>query len=102
MIPAGEPARDDWRNHAECLGHDPELFFPDNRYNHGAIQTALAKGVCRPCPVRAACAQWALDTRQAHGVWGGLDEDQRRAIIRRRQNAERVQAAMAAVRAEAS
>jgi WhiB family redox-sensing transcriptional regulator len=39
--------------------------------------------VCRRCDVREPCLAWALESGQDHGVWGGLSEDERRALKRR-------------------
>jgi WhiB family redox-sensing transcriptional regulator len=45
-------------------------------------QTAAAKAVCARCPVREPCLDWALETNQGSGVWGGMSEDERRAYRR--------------------
>ncbi|MCZ9346675.1 WhiB family transcriptional regulator, partial [Streptomyces sp. TRM76130] len=47
------------------------------------LQTEQAKAVCRRCPVRERCLEWALDSGQSIGVWGGTDENERRALKRR-------------------
>ncbi|MDU5073367.1 MAG: WhiB family transcriptional regulator, partial [Cutibacterium avidum] len=47
------------------------------------------KKVCARCEVRAECLAWALEAGQDHGVWGGMSEDERRAI-KRRQSRSRV------------
>jgi WhiB family redox-sensing transcriptional regulator len=47
------------------------------------LQIEEAKAVCRRCDVREACLQWALESGQDAGVWGGLSEDERRALKRR-------------------
>lgn len=73
----------DWRHHAQCLDEEPELFFPTGTTGPALLQTEEARAVCYRCPVLEHCAQWALDTRQEHGVWGGYDEHQRRGILRR-------------------
>jgi len=73
----------DWRHKAACLTEDPELFFPVGNTGPALVQIAEAKKVCRRCGVREACLQWALDAGQDHGVWGGLSEDERRAMKRR-------------------
>jgi WhiB family redox-sensing transcriptional regulator len=73
----------DWRHQAACLNEDPELFFPVGNTGPALMQIAEAKKVCRVCPVREACLQWALDAGQDHGVWGGMSEDERRALRRR-------------------
>jgi WhiB family redox-sensing transcriptional regulator len=49
----------------------------------------LARAVCRYCPVRVECLEYALATRQEDGVWGGTTPWERRSIRRRRQRAAR-------------
>jgi WhiB family redox-sensing transcriptional regulator len=73
----------DWRHRAACLDEDPELFFPIGNTGPALLQIEEAKQVCRRCEVRDACLQWALEAGQDHGVWGGLSEDERRALKRR-------------------
>ncbi len=43
----------------------------------------MAKAVCAGCQVRRECLQYALATRQLHGVWGGTTEDNARLHVRR-------------------
>ncbi|MBV2362690.1 WhiB family transcriptional regulator [Streptomonospora nanhaiensis] len=74
----------DWRHHAACRDEDPELFFPIGNSGPAVLQIEEAKAVCRSCPVSAACLRWALETGQDGGVWGGMSEDERRALKRRR------------------
>jgi WhiB family redox-sensing transcriptional regulator len=69
----------DWRSRAACLAADPELFFPGGTTALAGEQAVEAKAVCAGCPVRRECLDWALVTKQDHGVWGGLDEFERRA-----------------------
>ncbi|WP_372460625.1 WhiB family transcriptional regulator [Actinomycetospora endophytica] len=72
-----------WRARAACRDHDPELFFPTAHSGPArAAQAAAAKRVCAGCPVREACLRFAL-AHLPHGVAGGLDEDERRAVRRR-------------------
>ncbi|MGH8906204.1 MAG: WhiB family transcriptional regulator [Egibacteraceae bacterium] len=73
-----------WRGQAACLDEDPELFFPIGTTGPALAQAELAKAVCQRCPVIAQCLAWALATRQEAGVWGGLSEDERRDLRRRR------------------
>jgi WhiB family transcriptional regulator, redox-sensing transcriptional regulator len=80
----------DWRHHAECRDEDPELFFPIGTSGPALLQTAMAKTVCHRCPVISECLSWALATGQDAGVWGGMSEDERRALKRRdKQRAKR-------------
>lgn len=66
---------------ALCAEVDPELWHPEK-----GGSTRDAKRVCRRCPLIAACRTWALDHPQEarHGVWGGLSERERRALLRQR------------------
>lgn len=72
-----------WRHRANCLAHDPELFFAVGTSGPALLQVAEAKAVCATCPVAAECLTWAMDNGQDAGVWGGLDEDERRELKRR-------------------
>ena len=73
----------DWRHNAVCREEDPELFFPIGNTGPALLQIEEAKAVCRRCPVMEACLQWALESGQDDGVWGGLSENERRAMKRR-------------------
>lgn len=58
---------------------DPELWFPTN----GDRATAeRAKAICRICPVRSACLEWALAANERTGIWGGTTPNERRALRR--------------------
>lgn len=74
----------DWRHDANCREEDPELFFPVGSGGPATSQIAQAKAVCHRCPVASDCLAWALATGQDAGVWGGLSEEERRAIKHRR------------------
>jgi len=54
------------------------MFFPVSSVGPGHDEVAAAKEVCAACLVRRQCLQFALATRQAHGVWGGTTEEERR------------------------
>ncbi|GAA3995185.1 WhiB family transcriptional regulator [Allokutzneria multivorans] len=68
----------DWRVDASCRDEDPDQLFV-----RGAEQRK-AKTVCMGCPVRTECLAEALDNRIEFGVWGGMTERERRALLRRR------------------
>jgi WhiB family transcriptional regulator, redox-sensing transcriptional regulator len=74
----------DWRRRAACQDLDPELFFPIGTTGSALDQANQAKTVCARCPVIEACLEWALNTNQQNGVWGGTTEDERRALQRKR------------------
>jgi WhiB family redox-sensing transcriptional regulator len=71
-----------WQRSANCLGVDPDLFFPER-----GGSTREAKEVCRGCVVRKDCLQYALDNSEKFGIWGGLSERERRRLRRRRNGA---------------
>jgi WhiB family redox-sensing transcriptional regulator len=80
----------DWRHRGACLeAPDPELFFPIGSGGPNTKQVEEAKSYCRRCPVVETCQRWALDTGQDAGIWGGLTEDERRALKRRNARARR-------------
>jgi WhiB family redox-sensing transcriptional regulator len=82
-----DPADMWWLPEARCIGNDPELFFPVGTSDAALAQTAEAKHICGTCSVRPDCLEWALATFQDAGVWGGLDEEERRVIRRARRRA---------------
>ena len=73
----------DWRSKAACLDKDPELFFPVGNTGPALLQIEEAKAVCRSCEVVDTCLKWAMESGQDSGVWGGMSEDERRAMKRR-------------------
>ncbi|MFG3170620.1 WhiB family transcriptional regulator [Streptomyces sp. NPDC048200] len=79
----GTPRAADWRDVGLCRDEDPELFFPVGGGVAAKAQIRQAKLVCFRCPSKQACGAWALQTRQGFGVWGGMSEGERRAILRR-------------------
>lgn len=81
-----EPAieQSGWQDLANCLGVDPDLFFPER-----GASTREAKEVCRGCVVRAECLEYALVHGEKFGIWGGMSERERRRIRRARAIAQR-------------
>lgn len=75
-------ALSDWRHRAACADEDPELFFPVGTSGPALLQIEEAKRVCRRCPVRVTCLEWAVAAGEDHGVLGGMSEDDRRAMKR--------------------
>ncbi|MGC0379673.1 WhiB family redox-sensing transcriptional regulator [Streptomyces sp. SAI-229] len=74
-------ARPIWQE-ALCRSEDPELFFPVGDSGQALVQTAEAKRVCGRCALTRACREWALSQGEDSGVWGGLSEQERRALRR--------------------
>ena len=71
-----------WRRLAICRDTDPELFFPVGTTGQALLQIAKAKSVCCECPVQTECLEFAMETNQDTGIWGGLSEEERRQIRR--------------------
>lgn len=73
----------DWRQHAACIGADPELFFPPPSRS-GPSRLSEARRYCNVCPVRAECRAAGLSraSSEIYGVWGGLPPKQLRRIKR--------------------
>jgi WhiB family redox-sensing transcriptional regulator len=65
---------------AACHGHDPELWFPHESGWGTAREAHEAKAVCAICPVRSACAAYAIPIVDLSGVWAGLTAGDRRRI----------------------
>jgi WhiB family redox-sensing transcriptional regulator len=74
-----EPVAESWQMFANCLGVDPDLFFPER-----GASTKEAKQVCQGCVVREDCLEYALANGEKFGIWGGLSERERRRIRRQR------------------
>lgn len=70
--------RDEWLTSAACRRTDPDVLFAPGAAQHDA------KTVCKDCAVRTECLADALDNREEFGVWGGMTERERRALLRRR------------------
>jgi len=68
-----------WQEYANCLGVDPDLFFPER-----GASTREAKEVCRGCVVGGDCLEYALNNSEKFGIWGGMSERERRRIRRAR------------------
>ena len=80
-----------WQLSANCLGVDPDLFFPER-----GASTKEAKAVCQGCEVRVDCLEYALANGEKFGIWGGRSERERRRIRRQRALARAAEAARSA------
>lgn len=75
---ASEWDNEGWRDQAACRSCDPGLFFPSGTAGAALEQIRVATSICRSCPAQGPCLQYALDTNQEAGIWGGTDEEERR------------------------
>ncbi|HUP69813.1 MAG TPA: WhiB family transcriptional regulator [Acidimicrobiales bacterium] len=83
-----DPAELAWQDRANCMGVDPDLFFPER-----GASTREAKEVCRGCVVQTDCLEYALANGEKFGIWGGMSERERRRVRRARALARRSGAA---------
>ena len=74
----------EWQVKAACRGPQAAVFFPPpqfERKEEKAEREQRAKAICATCPVKAPCLQYALGIREPHGIWGGLNESERRQLV---------------------
>ena len=76
--------RSSWQSKANCIGVDPNIFFPER-----GMSQREAKEVCRGCVVRDDCLEYAMANGEKFGIWGGLSERERRRLRRQRAMARR-------------
>lgn len=75
----------EWTTGAACRGSHRDAFFPPNtteRKDDRLEREAVAKRICAGCAVRGECLSMALRNHEIHGIWGGMNEDERRSLIR--------------------
>ena len=75
------PSAQKWRSIGLCRGSDTMVFYPPSDDDSLAEE---AKTICSMCAVRKPCLEFALTSREKHGVWGGLTERERRRVLRQR------------------
>ena len=78
---------DSWQVKAACRGPQAAVFFPPpafERKDEKLEREARAKDICASCAVKADCLDYAISIREPHGIWGGLNEMERRAMLRQR------------------
>lgn len=84
-LPAAQTEQWDWQLAAACRGSTVRGFFqPDDepsRSKARVAREAAAKQLCQRCTVQDTCLQFALDTHEAYGVWGGYNPAEREALL---------------------
>ncbi|MFA5891866.1 MAG: WhiB family transcriptional regulator [Actinomycetota bacterium] len=76
-----------WQDRAACRSADPNLFFSPQHLEDRSerrAREARAKEICEGCPVLGACLTFAIDTNEPHGIWGGMNEGERRRSVEKR------------------
>ena len=70
-----------WQVKAACRGPHATMFFPPTHFerkDEKESRERRAKAICAACPVRKPCLEYALRIREPHGIWGGLNELERK------------------------
>lgn len=78
------PSLDSWQHRGACRGPQAMVFFPPPQFERKADRAERerrAKAICAECAVRRECLDYALSIREPHGIWGGLNEVERKAIL---------------------
>ena len=73
-----------WQLRAACRGPESAVFFPpasSERREDREMRETKAKAICAECHVRTDCLEYALTIREPHGIWGGLNEHERRELL---------------------
>lgn len=82
MIDHAEPLHETWMSKAACVGQPVTWWFPENAAAYEEADAQKALRICRGCPVRHKCLQWALKHTDQHGIYAGLTPQQRRQVRR--------------------
>ncbi len=81
---SAQPSQEVWQIKAACRGPHAAVFFPPpqfERKDERLEREQRAKGICQQCAVRRPCLEYALRIREPHGIWGGLNEVERRQLL---------------------
>lgn len=76
-----------WQTKAACRGPQAVVFFPPaqfERKDEKEARESRAKAICATCSVRRPCLDYAMRIREPHGIWGGLNEAERKQLLARR------------------
>ena len=78
---SAQPSPEMWQIRAACRGPQAAVFFPPPQFERKADRLERerrAKEICTDCLVRSECLEYSLEIREPHGIWGGLNESERR------------------------
>ncbi len=81
---SAQQLEDLWQARAACRGPNTLIFFPPSHFERKddrEAREAKAKAICASCAVRRDCLDYALRIREPHGIWGGVNETERRALL---------------------
>ena len=83
---SAQTADNSWQMKAACRGPQAAVFFPPpqfERKDEKLDREARAKEICATCSVKEPCLDYAVSIREPHGIWGGLNESERKALLQR-------------------
>jgi WhiB family redox-sensing transcriptional regulator len=83
---SAQRSEDLWQAKAACRGPQAVVFFPPSHFerkDEKAERENRAKAICATCAVRPDCLDYALRIREPHGIWGGLNELERKTLLSR-------------------
>ena len=75
-----------WRSNAECRGENAVFFFAPSHFERKPekdLREGTARALCRRCKVKQACLDYSIEVEEGHGIWGGLNELERKRLLRR-------------------
>ncbi len=81
---SAQPSFETWQHRGACRGPQAAVFFPPPQFERKverAERERRAKEICADCPVTKECLDYALSIKEPHGIWGGLNEAERRLIV---------------------
>jgi WhiB family transcriptional regulator, redox-sensing transcriptional regulator len=76
-----------WRALAECRGENAFYFYPPSHFERKPekdFREGMARALCRSCKVKQECLDYSLQVEESHGIWGGLNELERKRLLRKR------------------
>ena len=87
MPVSAQRVEDTWQPRAACRGPQSAVFFPPTQFERKEEKLERerrAKEICQGCSVRQDCLEYAIGIREPHGIWGGLNEVERKQVLARR------------------
>jgi len=84
---SAQRSEDAWQVKAACRGPQASVFFPPpqfERKDEKLEREGRAKEICLTCAVRKDCLEYAVAIREPHGIWGGLNEVERKQLLAQR------------------
>lgn len=75
---------DTWQVKASCRGPQAAVFFPPpqfERKEEKLDRETRAKAICQDCSVKSECLDYAIAIKEPHGIWGGLNEVERKNLL---------------------